>query len=195
MRSPIHFLVLIVLLLSTAAGIQAQAAASKIVVVDTAAFFNEQNGITRIITASKTLTTNLASERAKVQAVIQRVEALTKELETIRGNAGRGIPVDEKSFQSKMADLESLKREGKFFEDEFNALARKRQNEIVGPVYSDVLRVLGEYVKTKDYGILFDAAKDQSGMLLFVSEKFDITKDFIAFYNARPVTSITAVPK
>lgn len=195
MNLRINLFTLLVVFVAAAAGVHAQAAASKIVIVDTAAFFNEQGGITKIIAASKTLNTDLASERSKVQAIVQRIEALTKELETIRGNAGRGVPVDERSFQNKVADLESLKREGKYEEDKFNALARKRQSEIVGPVYSDVLRVLSDYVKTKDYGIIFDVAKDQGGMLLFASEKFDITKDFITFYNTKPVTTITSVPK
>lgn len=195
MRLSARFFVFFVSVFAAAASVQAQAAAAnKIVIVDTAAFFNEQTGITKIVAAAKTLNTDLAGERAKVQALVQRVDALTKELETIRGNAGRGVPVDERTFQAKVAELDGLKREGKYKEDEFNALARRRQNEIVGPVYSDVLRVLSEYVKSKDYGIIFDVSKDQ-GLILFASEKFDITKDFIAFYNTRPVTSITSVPK
>jgi Skp family chaperone for outer membrane proteins len=181
-------------LLTSAAGAQTQAAASKIVVVDTAAFFNEKAGITKIVTAAKALSTELAPRRAEVQRLAQRVDALNKEVETLRGNAGRGIPVDQKTFQNKVDELERAKREGKYQEDEFNAHAQKRQSETVGPVYSEVLRALGEYVKSKDYGILFDASKDQGGMLLYASEKFDITRDFITFFNTRPVTSISSVP-
>ena len=110
-------------------------------------------------------------------------------------NAGKGIPVDERSFQTKVDELEGLKRQGKFKEDEYNAFAQKLQNDTVGPVYSEVLRTLGDYVKSHDYGILFDASKDQSGFLIFASEKYDITRDFIAFYNARPVTAIAPVPR
>jgi Skp family chaperone for outer membrane proteins len=175
-------------------GAQTSAQPPKIVVVDTAAFFNEKTGITKIVSASKALATDLSARRTEVQRLVQRVDALTKELDTLRGNAGRGIPVDEKSFQSKVEELERLKREGKYQQDEFNALAQKRQSEIVGPVYSEVLKALGEYVKSKDYGILFDASKDQDGLLLYASEKYDITKDFITYFNTRPVTSISSVP-
>ena len=95
----------------------------------------------------------------------------------------------------RRAICKRLKREGKYQEDEFNALAQKRQSEIVGPVYSEVLKTLGEYVKSKDFGLLFDASKDQSGMLIYASEKYDITKEFITYYNTRPVTAIAPVPR
>lgn len=174
---------------------QASAPVSKVVIIDTSVFFNEKNGITRIIAAAKTLSNELSSKRDAVRALIARVETVSKEVETFRANAVKGIPIDEKTFQAKVDEVERLKREGKYEEEEFNALAQKRQNEIVGPVYSEVIKVLGEYVKTKDYGILFDASKDQNGMLIYASDKYDITKEFITFYNTRPVTAIGPVPR
>lgn len=198
MRNVISRLMPAMLLLLASAAVYGQGATpagSKIVIVDTAAFFNEKTGISRIVTAAKNLNTELAGRRAEVQQIVARVDAVNKELEALQANAVKGIPVDERTFQTKAQELDRLKREGKYKEDDFNAWAQKRQSETVGPVYSDVLRVLGEYVKSRDYGIIFDAAKDQSGLLIYASEKFDITKDFIAFYNARPATTIAPVPR
>ena len=188
-------LIAILFLCVSIVNVSAQAAANKIVVIDTAAFFNEKTGITKIITASRNLSSELAPKRAAVQQIVAKIDALNKELTTFQSNASKGIPVDEKTVQGKVEELDRLKREGKYQEDEFNAFAQKRQNEIVGPVYSEVLKSLGDYVKSKDYGLLFDASKDQSGMLIFASEKFDITRDFITFYNTRPVTAIAPVPR
>lgn len=189
-----------VFLIFTAAGAelahaQAATAGSKIVIINTAAFFNEKAGITKIVNASKTLVSDLAPRRTEVQQIVARIDALTKEIEAIRLNATKGVPIDERTFQTKVNELESLKRQGKYKEDDFNAFAQKRQNEIVGPVYAEVMRALNDYLKTKDYGMLFDASKDQAGMLLFASEKYDITRDFVAFFNARPVTAIAPVPR
>lgn len=188
-------LIAILFLCVSIVNVSAQAAANKIVVIDTAAFFNEKTGITKIITASRNLSSELAPKRAAVQQIVAKIDTLNKELTTFQSNASKGIPVDEKTVQGKVDELDRLKREGKYQEDEFNAFAQKRQNEIVGPVYSEVLKSLGDYVKSKDYGLLFDASKDQSGMLIFASEKFDITRDFITFYNTRPVTAIAPVPR
>lgn len=168
--------------------------AQRIVIVDTVAFFNEKTGITRIINASRQLTTELAPRRAEVTALIARNEAVNKELAAMQQNTSSGIPVDPKAAQAKVEEADRLKREGKFRQDEFNAWAEKRQQQVVGPVYADVMRVLSDYIKTKGFGLVFDASKDQSGFLIYATEQHDITKDFIAFYNSRPPTTIAPVP-
>lgn len=195
-RRPILFSFLLIVVSSIGVYAQAQpTAASKIVVIDTAVFFNEKTGITKIVAASKTLAAELSPKRGVVQQLVARIDVLNKELNVFQGNASKGIPVDEKTAQAKIDELERLKREGKFQEDEFNAFAQKRQSEIVGPVYAEVLKTLGEYIKSKDYGIVFDVSKDQTGFLIYASEKYDITKEFINYYNARPVTAIAPVPR
>ena len=87
--------------------------------------------------------------------------------------------------------MEKLQREGKFKQDEFKNFTEKRQNELLGPPYSEVLKVLEEYLKSKNFGLVFDVSKDQSGMLIFATEQYNITRDFIAFYNSRPATATT----
>lgn len=171
------------------------AAASKIVIVNTAAFFDEKAGIAKIVAASKQLSTDLAPGRSDVQRLITRLDALEKEIAAFQQNVKNGIPIDEKTAQAKVDEAERLKREGKFKEDEFNSLAEKRQSQVVGPVYADAMRVLADYIKSKGYGIVFDVSKDQNGFLIYATEQYDITKDFIAFYNSRPPTAIGPVPK
>lgn len=174
---------------------QPGAAAPKIVVVDTAAFFDEKSGITRILTAAKALSTELTPKRTELQQMIARVQVVEKEVTTFRENVAKGIPIDEKAAQSKAEELERLKREGKYKEDEFNSMAQKRQAQVVGPEYSAALKALGDYVKSKGYGLVFDVSKDQNGILIFATEQYDITKDFVTFYNTRPPTAINSVPK
>lgn len=169
--------------------------AAKVVVVKTEAFFDDKAGITSIITASKKVSADLSQKRNDLQQLIARIGVLEKELTTFRDNVDKGLPVDGKTVQAKVDELERLKREGKFQQDEFNALAQKTQNQIVGPVYADVMRTLGDYIKSKGYDIVFDISKDQGGMLIYATVQYDITKDFILFYNARPPTTITSVPK
>ncbi len=196
-RSSFIFVVSILILAAAVSGFgqTTPAVTSKIVIVNTAAFFDEKAGITRIVAASKLLGTEIAPKRTELQQFVSRVDGLTKELAALRANVDKGIPIHERAAQTKVDELDRLKREGKYKEDEYNAWAQKRQNELVGPVYNDALKSLGEYVKTKGFGIVFDASKDQNGILIFATEQFDITKDFIAFYNARPPTAITSVPK
>ena len=174
---------------------QPAGAGSKIVMIDTAAFFDEKSGITRILTAAKNLTAEFAGKKSELQQIIARSQQVEKEVASFRDNVAKGIPFDEKAATAKVEELDRLKREGKFKEDEYNANVQKRQTQVVGPEYSAALKGLNEYVNSKGYGMVFDVAKDQSRMLMFVTPQFDITKDFIAFYNARPPTAINSVPK
>jgi len=168
--------------------------AQKVVIVDTSAFFKEKTGITKIVAASQTVATELAPRRAEVNGLVARVENLNKEIATLQQNNTSGIPVDQRAAQAKMEELDRLKREGKFKQDDFNAYVEKRQQQVIGPVYADVMKVLNEYVKSMNFGMVFDVSKDQSGFLMYATDQYDITKDFIAFYNSRPTTTIAPVP-
>ena len=170
----------------------AAAPPSKIVIVNTNAFFDEKAGVNRIVTARKQVAAELAPERTKVTALLSRVQVLENEIARLQENAQKNIPIDQNAAQAKVVELERLKREGKYKGDEFNALVEKRQNEVVGPQFSAALKALGDYIKSKGYGIVFDISKDQTGFLVFATEQYDITKDFIAFYNSRPATAATA---
>lgn len=165
---------------------------SKIVIVNTNAFFDEKTGITKIVSARKQVAAELAPERNKVTAILNRIQVLEKEIATLQENAQKNIPIDQTAAQAKVVELERLKREGKYQGDEFNVLAEKRQNEVVGPQFTAALKALGDYIKSKGYGIVFDISKDQAGFLVFATEQYDITKEFIAFYNSRPATAATA---
>lgn len=166
------------------------AIASKVVIVNTAAFFDEKAGITKIIAAAKLVDADLASKRDEIKKIGGWLDTAEKELATMRDNVAKGVPIDERAAQAKVDEAERLRREGKYKEDEYNAYGQKRQNEVVGPAYSETIRILRDFVKTKGYGIVLDAAKDQNGILIFATEQFDITKEFIAFCNSRPATSV-----
>jgi Skp family chaperone for outer membrane proteins len=168
--------------------------ANKIVIVDTSAFFKDKIGITKILNASKQLDVEIAPKRNELQQMASRIQTLQKEIETLQKNIQNKIPVDEKAAQAKVDELDRLKREGKFKEEEYNKFLEKRQNELLGPPFSEALKALEEYIRTKGFALVFDVSKDQGGMLIFATDQYDITKDFIATYNARPATS-TTTPK
>jgi Outer membrane protein (OmpH-like) len=83
-----------------------------------------------------------------------------------------------------------LKREQ---EDGKNAYGRRLQ-QVTEPIYKEIGAALEEFTKQKGYVMLFDGSKDEKGIILFVDEKSDATKEFIAFCNikmagpAKPVT-------
>jgi hypothetical protein len=62
----------------------------------------------------------------------------------------------------------------------------------------DIGKAINDYATQKGYALMLDLAKmADAGMVLSMdASKIDVTKDFIAFYNARPAgTATTATPK
>ncbi len=55
------------------------------------------------------------------------------------------------------------------------------------------MKALNEYAKAKGYAVILDGVKlDQAQILLGFDEKYNVTQDFITYYNARPATAATA---
>ena len=55
------------------------------------------------------------------------------------------------------------------------------------------MKALNEYAKKNGYAVIFDGVKlDQAQILLGFDEKYNVTQDFITFYNARPAGAATA---
>src|SRR5262249_11035222 len=58
------------------------------------------------------------------------------------------------------------------------------------PINQDIVKALNDYAKQKGYALILDGAKlEQAGILLGFDEKYDVTKDFITFYNSRPASA------
>ncbi len=176
----------------------APATSGKIVVINTYAFGDEKAGITKYISAFKTLNAEFTPLENELQTMNTKLTALAKEIQTLRDQAAGGkVPIDEKAAQAKVDEAEKLQRDIKFKSEDAKARYERRQQAIIGPVMQDIGKALQEFAKQKGYMFIFDIAKDDQGFLVAIGdEKADVTKDFVTFYNARPATTATtATPK
>ncbi|MDM7922836.1 MAG: OmpH family outer membrane protein, partial [Pyrinomonadaceae bacterium] len=63
----------------------------------------------------------------------------------------------------------------------------RRLTTATSPISQAIGNALNEFGKQKGYAIIFDLSADEKGLIVAIpNEKIDITKDFIAFYNAKP---------
>lgn len=173
-------------------------AANKIAVINTYAFGDEKAGITKYLSAVtalnnefKPINDELKTMNTKLQGLAGEIENINKLLKT------NPKAVDEKSAQAKVDEAEKLQREIKFKQEDGKAKFEKRQQAVLGPVLQDIYKAVQEFSKQKGYTMVMDVAKlEESGILLGIDEKADITKEFVTFYNARPATTATtATPK
>lgn len=179
----IRILIATALILITAGIAAAQQPSTRIAVINSNAFFADKTGITKLLNAQKSLNGEFTATQTELDTMNKRLQTLAGELEAIRKQSNP----DAKVFQTKSAEGEQLQRNLKYKSEDAKERYARREGEVLGPVQNAIGTGLQEYAKTKGYALIFDAAKDQNGILVAMGDQtIDVTKDFIAFYNAKP---------
>ncbi len=169
--------------------------AAKVALVDTESFYDQKEGITKILNAYKSLETEFKTTTTELETGARRLQALQTELQNTQAkinDPSNKVPIDQKAAQAKADEAERLQRDLKFKQDEFKAQLQKREAAILGPVIQDVGKALGDFAKQKGYTVVLDVGKlYQAQIILYWQESTEITKEFVQFYNARPAGTAT----
>ncbi|MDQ3088557.1 MAG: OmpH family outer membrane protein [Acidobacteriota bacterium] len=178
---------------------QAQpAATTKIGIINTGAF-DDKAGITKYVNAANSLEAEFKPVDAELRTMATKIETLQKEIQSLQtqATANPNVPIKPETVNAKVGDYEKMTREFKFKQEAAKADYERREAIVMGPIRQDIGKAMQEFAKQKGYSFIFDAANlDKAGLILAFDEKFNITTEFITFYNARPAgTATTATPK
>ncbi len=179
----------------------AQAADTKIGLVNAFAFEDPKGGITKLVTASSSLETEFKQPAAELETMYNRIQALQKEIADIqRQIQDPKFPGDKVKLQAtgqaKADEYEKMGRNFKVKQEDLKAGLERRRQVVVGPIYQDVIKALQEFAVKNGYAVILDGAKlEEAQILMAFNNKFDVTKEFIAFYNARPAGTTAAAAK
>ena len=177
---------------------QAAPATGKIGLVNMNAFVDDKAGITKFRNALGTLETEFKPANDKIKTLADRYTALGTQIQNDQKNANNSaVPINTSALQGKIDEFKSLELQIKREQEDAKAKYERRYQTVVGPVFNDILKAMNEYARQKGYAVILDGAKlEEAQILLGFDDKFDITKDFVTFYNARPAgTATTAAPK
>ncbi|MFL6468243.1 MAG: OmpH family outer membrane protein [Pyrinomonadaceae bacterium] len=164
---------------------------AKVAWIDTSAFDDDKTGILKFVNAYKALANEAKPRETELVNIQTRVQTLSDELQKMQSNPA--VPVDQKVALSKKDEGERLAREYEFKKKEYDAFIQKRGGEIIGPVNQDIGKAIEDFAKAKGYTMVFDIVKmAQTGVILHFDGSANVTKDFIAFYNARQTGAATA---
>lgn len=170
----------------------------KVGLVNTLAF-DDKDGITKYISVLTSLETEFKQPQADLNNTVTKAQALQKELQNYQDMASKGtkIPISDADLQKKADDLEKMGVDIKRKQEDLKNQYQRRYQVVVGPIYQDIMKAMQDFTKQKGYAVILDGAKlEESGILIGFDEKYDVTKEFITFYNARPAgTASTAQPK
>lgn len=182
-----------VLVLSLAFAAEASAQAQpKYGFVNTLNFGDEKGGITKLVNANKQVDAEFAARIKELQDGNTKLQTIARELENMQKLPQQQF--NQTAYANKAEEGERLQRELNYKKQDLERDVPKRREAVVGPVNNDVGKALDEFALKNGFTALFDIAKlADGGMLLTLAASADVTKDFIAFYNARPATA--AAPK
>lgn len=191
MKTVSSFFAVLVLSFAFAASASAQAQ-PKYGFVNTLSFSDEKGGITKLVNANKQIDTEFAPRVKELQDGNTKLQTIARELENMQKLPQAQF--NQTAYTNKQDEGERLQRELKYKEDDLKRDVPKRRDVLVGPISNDIGKALDEYAAKNGFTAIFDIAKlAENGMLLTLAANADVTKDFIAFYNARPATA--AAPK
>lgn len=169
--------------LAFSAFAQAPGASPKIAFIDTEAFYNEKDGITKLVSANKQLETEFAARFKEMQNSNTKLQAIVKELETMQKLPQAQF--SQAAFTSKKEEGERLQRDLNYKKTDYESAFNKRRTELITPISQDIGKGIDEFAKKNGYDVIIDISKFANALLYFGASA-DVSKTFIAFYNTRP---------
>lgn len=160
---------------------------TKIAFINTEAFGDEKGGITRYVTAVKSLEREFQPRQTELNTMQTRIKGIADEIGKLTGST----VVDPKTIQAKQEEGERLNRDLKYKKEQADADFAKRYQEVVSPISADIGKALDSFASQRGITMILDISK-LAPAILTVNPNMDVTAAFIAEYNSKPTTASAA---
>lgn len=163
---------------------------SKVAVIYSDAFMDQKAGIAKFGSALAKLNGEFQKTKDDLTAMQTRAQSLEDEINKLR-SAPEGTPIDQRALQTKIDQLEQLKKDiQRKAEDAQNAYNRRR-NELFEPLQREIGVALEAFAKARGINVIIDSA---AVPLMYAAENIDITRAFIADFNSKNPVAASATP-
>ena len=159
---------------------------SKMAVIYTDAFLDQKTGIAKFNTVVVKLNGEFQKVKDDLTQSQNRATALEAEINKLQ-SAPEGTPIDQKSLQAKIDQLDQLKKDIQRKGEDAQAAYNRRRQELFNPLQEEIGKALEAFAKARGINVIIDAAQVP---LLYAADSIDITRAFIADFNSKnPVTA------
>jgi len=161
---------------------------SKMAVIYTDLFLDQKTGIAKFNSVVTKLNGEFQKLKDEINGMQTRAQTLEGEITKLR-EAPAGTPIDQRSLQTKMDQLEQLKKDTQRKGEDAQAAYNRRRQELFMPLQDEIAKALEAFAKARGINVIIDAAQVP---LLYAADSTDITRAFIAEFNSKnPVTAAT----
>ena len=161
---------------------------SKMAVIYTDLFLDQKTGIAKFNSVVTKLNGEFQKLKDEINGMQTRAQTLESEITKLR-EAPAGTPIDQRSLQTKIEQLEQLKKDTQRKSEDAQAAYNRRRQELFMPLQDEIAKALEGFAKARGINVIIDAAQVP---LLYAADSTDITRAFIAEFNSKnPVTAAT----
>jgi Skp family chaperone for outer membrane proteins len=151
-------------------------------------FLDQKSGIAKFNSVLTKLNNEFQNLKNEIQTMQTRAQQLEDEINKLQ-NAPAGTPIDQRSLQAKIDQLEQLKKDIQRKGEDAQAAYNRRRQELFTPLQNEIGNALEVFAKARGINVIIDAAQVP---LLYAAESIDITRAFITDFNSKnPVTAAT----
>jgi len=147
-----------------------------------------KTGILKFTTVVTRLNGEFQRAKDDLTALRTRGETLESEINKLR-DAPAGTPIDQPALQTKVDQLEQLKKDIQRKAEDAQVAYNKRRDELFQPLQIEIAKALEAFAKARGINAVIDGA---AVPLLYFEESTNITRAFIADFNSKnPATAAT----
>jgi len=163
---------------------------SKMAVVYTDMFLDAKTGIAKFSVTVTKLNGEFQKLKDEITQMQARAQTLEDEINKLRG-APEGTPIDQRALQTKIDQLEQLKKDIQRKAEDAQGAYNKRRQELFAPLQDEVGKALEVFAKARGINVIIDGAQVP---LLYAAESIDITRAFITEFNSKNPATASATP-
>jgi Skp family chaperone for outer membrane proteins len=150
------------------------AAPANIGIIDSSAFGDEKNGITRVMAGMRQLDVKFEPLRAEIRGMRERLNTMRGDLQKKRGIQ------DARMTAQQTDEADRLELQIKRKAEDAQASYQKEMRTVLEPLQADIANALTAYAQAKGITLVIDANRVP---ILYAATSLDITRDFINDYN------------
>lgn len=163
---------------------------SKMAVIYTDMFLDSKTGIAKFNVVVNKLNGEFQKLKDEINQMQTRASTLEAEINKLR-EAPEGTPIDQRSLQTKIDQLDQLKKDTQRKGEDAQAAYNKRRQELFQPLQDEIAKALEAFAKARGINVIIDAAQVP---LLYAADSIDITRAFITEFNSKNPATAAATP-
>lgn len=163
---------------------------SKMAVVYTDMFLDAKTGIAKFSNVLTKLNGEFQTVKNEITTMQTRAQTLEDEINKLRA-APAGTPIDQRALQTKIDQLEQLKKDIQRKGEDAQAAYTRRRQELFGPLQEEIGKALEVFAKARGINVIIDGAQVP---LLYAADSIDITRAFITEFNSKNPATAAATP-